>query len=529
MPPLRPCAADRATRFASRLVAWGLAAAALLATACGEARPTPPPTRARIGLGARVPSFDPHATTELVAISVNSNVYETLVQVDADLKLLPLLATGWFNTDERTWTFDLVPDVRFHDGSPLTSEDVAFSILRARDDPRSEWSAGLLTVEDVQSPSPLRVVVRTRAPDPTLMVSLASAQIVPRSSGPIAGSPIARLPVGTGPYRLASASPGGSVELEAWDGYWGAQPSVRRLAFSSLPDERQRVEALLAGRLDLVSDVPPELASRISGSAGLEVVERPGLLEVYLGFDQARDRTPYASPSRNPFRDLRVRRAVAAAIDRRRLAEEMGGEGAFQLVARGVFGWDPSWRPSAPDLTQARRLLREAGYAEGFSVVLDAPQTSFVGDARVAPFVARSLAEIGVRVEQRVQPKAELFRRWSERDTSFFVGGWSCTSGDAQEVLDFLLHTPDPARGLGRENVGGYSNPELDRLAGLARETMKREVRLRLLRAASAQALTDVAWVPLYVARDRYGLRRGLRWSPRPDGLILGAQMRMAP
>jgi peptide/nickel transport system substrate-binding protein len=286
---------------------------------------------------------------------------------------------------------------------------------------------------------------------------------------------------------------------------------------------------LLAGRLDLVSDVPPELAGRISGGQDLELVERPGLLEVYLGFDHSRARTPYASPNRNPFRDRRVRHAVAAAIDRKRLAEEMGGAEAPQLVAWGVFGWDPKWRVPAPDLALARRLLREAGYAEGFSVVLDAPLTSFVGDARVGRFVARALAEIGVRVEQRAQPKAELFRRWSERDTSFFVGGWSCTSGDAQEVLDFLLHTPDPARGLGRENVGGYSNRELDRLAGRARETMEREVRLRLLRAASATALADFALVPLYVPHDRYGVRRGLHWSPRPDGLILGAQMRMAP
>jgi peptide/nickel transport system substrate-binding protein len=163
-------------------------AAAVVAWACSEARPTPAPVRVRVGLGARVPSFDPHATTEQVAISLNSNLYETLVWMDADLELLPLLASRWYNSDERTWTFDLAPGVLFHDGAPFGSEDVAFSILRARDDPLSEWSAGLHSIEAVESPSPTRVVVRTRAPDPTLMVSLASTQIVPGSAGSIADS-----------------------------------------------------------------------------------------------------------------------------------------------------------------------------------------------------------------------------------------------------------------------------------------------------------------------------------------------------
>jgi peptide/nickel transport system substrate-binding protein len=180
------------------------------------------------------------------------------------------------------------------------------------------------------------------------------------------------------------------------------------------------------------------------------------------------------------------------------------------------------------DRALARRLLGEAGYPDGFSVVLDAPLTSFVGDARVAPFVARELAAVGLQVKVRRLPKDPLFRKWSERDTSFFVGGWTCTSGDAQEVLDFLLHTPQAAGGLGAENIGRYSNPAFDRLARRARETMTREQRLRLLHAASREALDDVAWVPLYVAHDRYGVRRGLGWSPRPDRLILGAQMRLA-
>jgi len=472
--------------------------------------------------------MDPHATTGLVALTVNSNIYESLVYLDAELRLRPQIASAWQSVDERTWSFDLSPGIRFQDGSPLDARDVVFSLLRARDDPASEWSPNLATIESVESPSPLRVEVRTLVPDALLATNLAPIFIVPRSAGPIAGSTLGVQPNGSGPYRLASAE--GALDLETWEGYRKARPEVSRLVFMSIPGDRARVAALLDGRLDLIEAVPPDATDPIAGAPGLRLVERTGVRHVFLGFDHARERTPYASPIRNPFRDRRVRQAIGLAIDRQELVGEIDGAGnpAYQLVATGVFGWDPELGlHGPPDLSRARELLAQAGYAGGFGVVLDAGEGSLLGDARVAPFVARSLARIGVRVELRLSEKTELFRRWARHDTSFFLSSWTCSSGDMQEVLDYLLHTPEPGGRYGTENAGGYSNPDLDRLAEQGRASPDPAARLAALRQAARIALDDVAWVPLYLPTDRYALREGLDWSPRPDQLILGAEMRV--
>ncbi len=514
----------------ARSASWVLALA-LAAPAC-RPRVAEGPAEVRVALTTAPISFDPHATDEIVAFSVNSNIYESLVTTDDDLNPGPGIAATWFNPDALTWVFDLAPGHRFHDGSAVASEDVAQSLLRARNDPASEWGGGLLSIERVETPTPARVVVHTRAPDATLVQALAQTLIVPRTAGPIADSTLKARPVGSGPYRLESWDPrAGRAVLVAWDGGPGPVPSVRRLVFSSIPDDHQRLSELVAGRVDLISDVPPELGAGVAAATELRLMESPSLTEIFLAFDVSRQRSPYASPPRNPFLDRRVRRAFAAAIDRGALVHDVllaGGEVADQVAAPRVFGFDPGLKRQVYDPAEAHRLMAESGFGDGFSVVLDAPDTSFAGDVRVAPFVAGSLAGIGVRVELRPQGKEALFRRQAKRDTSLMIGGWNCGSADMQEVLEFLLHTTDAARGYGRENVGGYSNARLDSLTEEAHKTMSHDQRLSLLRAASAVAADDVPWVPLYIPHDRYAARRALTWAPRPDRVIRGSRMSWA-
>jgi len=522
----------RLSRARPDLMAAWLIAGSVALQACGSGGGAPR-SELRVALATAPISFDPHATDEIVSFIITSNIYEALVTTDSGLNPQPGLATKWFNPEPRTWVFDLAADHHFQDGSPLTSEDVAFSVLRARSDPQSEWGGGLSSVESVETPSPTRVVVHTRAPDATLLQSLAQTLVVPRTSGAIAGSSLRLRPIGSGPYRLESWDPAaGTARLVAWARSQAPRPLITHLTFSSVADDRERVEALLSGRMDLVSDVPPELAPRVASAPDFRLIDSPSLTEIYLGFDVQRDRTPYASPARNPFLDRRVRRAVQAAIDRDALVRDVlssGGEAAYQPVAPTIFGFDPSLAPPPHDVALARRLMAEAGFPEGFSVALDAPRASFVGDARVGPFVARSLGDVGIRVELRALAKDALFRRLADRDTSLFISGWNTGSGDMQEVLNFLLHTPDPRRGYGRENSGGYSNPKLDALAEEAQQTLNGTRRRDLLRAAAAIAMDDVAWVPLYIPHDRFAAIRTLSWAPHPDRRLRGASISFLP
>lgn len=169
--------------------------------------------------------------------------------------------------------------------------------------------------------------------------------------------------------------------------------------------------------------------------------------------------------------------------------------------------------------------MAEAGWKDGFSVVLDSTREVYLGDVEVAEAIVAALAPIGVRATVNVLDKADFFRRGRERDTSLYLHSWSCLSADRQEIFDYLLQTPGPARSYGRSNSGGYSNPRVDDLAEQGARTMDHSRRAALLRAASASAHGDVPWVPIYVQRQVYALRAPFRWTPRQDKKICVADI----
>lgn len=487
----------------------------------------PPPERIRIAFPAPPLSLDPHLASEWVSVAVNSNIYESLVRLDPDLGVAPGLAESWTNPDELTCVLELKHGVKFHDGEPLTAADVAASLMRAKTDPRSAWRGDLVALSGASAPSAGTVILRTAKPSPTLLRSLAGIAIVPSRLG--VGdepSPLESQPLGTGPYRFVSRDPTG-VRLVRWDGYHGAAPRLRDVLLLSVASDRQRVEALLSGAVDLISDVPEEASRRTSAAPGCRLLKARSLRVVYLGFDVARKTTPYAPGRENPFRDRRVRLAIRAAIDPRQIGEILGaaGEPATQLAAPGVFGHEDSHAAPIYDVPRAKGLLREAGLAGGFDVVLDALDGIYPGDAKVAAFVAESLSQVGVRVKPRVEDKATNFARLARRDTSIFLISWAALTGDVQEVLDYLLHTPDAVRGYGTDNSGGYSDATLDRMIEEAGQTMALKLRTKKLRAAVEAASGEAPLVPLYVPNNLYGIREPFRWAPRRDKIVQVAEI----
>jgi peptide/nickel transport system substrate-binding protein len=499
--------------------AAGVIALAALVAGCA---PKAEVERIRIAFPAPPLSLDPHIASEWISVAVNSNIYESLVHLDPDLAVAPGLAVSWTNPDELTWVFELRRGVRFHDGGPFTAADAAASLMRAKTHPRSAWKGDLVAVDSVQAPSAGTLVVHTAEPASTLLRSLAGIAIVPRRL--VEGrepSPLESQPVGTGPYRFVSREPA-SVRLLRWDGYYGARPVIRDVFLLSMASGERRLEALRSGSVDLISDLPEEAARSTADIPGCSVLQVRSLRVVYLGFDVARETTPYASPKRNPFRDRRVRLAVRDAIDAKQIGEILGaaGEPATQLAAPGVFGYEASGSTLVQDEQRAKALLREAGWAGGFDVVLDALQGVYPGDAKVAALVAESLERTGIRVKPRFEDKGANFARLTRRDTSFFVISWAALGGDVQEVLDYLLHTPDSVRGYGTDNCGGYSDPALDRMIEEAGRTTVPKLRTKRLRAAVEAAMGEAPLVPLYVPNNLYGIREPFRWTPRRDKIV---------
>jgi peptide/nickel transport system substrate-binding protein len=496
------------------------AVAALVALACrSEPRLDPPrpkpvesPEAARVVVGISAPpaSLDPHRLNEFLTFDMLSNVYEGLVGLDASLRVEPVLAVSWSSTDDRHWRFELRSGVTFHDGRPLTAADVVSSLQRARTHPRSQFKSYLVDMADVRAVGELVVEVTTLRPNPVLLNQLAFVLIVPRDAPEEIDAP-----VGTGPYRLGVADKGRTIELSAFERYWGPPPAQREVRYVAR-GARPPSARLLEGEVDLLMDLAPEEAVRIRATPGFKVVAEPApAVDVLaLRVDTA------------PFKDRRVRRALHLAIDRPRLVEGLlhgFGRPASQLVSRNVFGFDPGLSAPTRDVAAARRLLKEAGHPDGLDLVLEHRR-----ERRVDVIVAQ-LAEAGIRVRPVAQHWHALLDRLEKGQVPFAFTGLVSDSGESSDVFLSTLHTRQPGRGLGDSNARGYSNAHLDALIERAAQTPTPNERLTVLQHCMRLAMEDLPLVPLAETYLIYGLRDDLTWTVRADGRLLARDLHRLP
>jgi peptide/nickel transport system substrate-binding protein len=315
--------------------------------------------------------------------------------------------------------------------------------------------------------------------------------------------------------------------LETFDGYRGRRPAVRVLEFRVIPGAEARLAQVRAGDVHLVVDPPPDAVAGLRSDPSVRVVTERGLRVLYLGMDCSRESNPDVGPGANPFRDVRVRRAAALALDRPALVREaLGGDADVvdQLVAPAVFGYDADLPSLRFDLAEARRLMAAAGHASGFDVTLDFMPEKYVSMPAVVSVLLRQLAAIGIRVRPRPASTPDFFQRLERRRTAFYLMGWSASSGDAGVSYDALLHTPGSGRGA--QNGGSYSSPAVDRLLDEAAGTLEDGVRRGLLKELAQRIATDVPCIPLYRQTDLYAVARDLVFEPTALRAIYGARMR---
>jgi peptide/nickel transport system substrate-binding protein len=497
----------------------GLCAAATAGTLLAACRAVPPGPRPSVAsprtsealvvaLSAPPVSLDPHRQNEFVSFSVLSNVCEGLVSLDAWLRVEPALAASWTNPDDRHWRFELRRGVLFHDGSPLTSEDVVFSLDRARKHPQSQYASYLVDVDEVRALDNHTVEVGTARANPFLLQKLAFVLVVPR------GSPATiEEPVGTGPYSLSQLEPGGTIVLRAFDRYWGAAPAEKEVRFQAVK-RADAPDRLLSGEVDLVADLDHEAAGRVSRAGGFKVVARPAPSVDVLSL---RVDAP-------PFSDPRVRRAAHLALDRDALVQELlsgFGRPASQLVSRNVFGFSPDIPVERRDLERARRLLAEAG-------ALPELELEHRYERRAEPIV-RQLREAGFRVRDVARSWHDLVDRFEKGQVTLGMMGLVSDSGESSDVFLSTLHTRTPEKGLGDSNDRGYSDLSLDALIESASRTPALGARQRLLQRCMAIAMDDLSLVPVVERYLIHGVREDVMWEERADGRILARDLRRLP
>lgn len=475
----------------------------------------------KIGMSSDARSMDPYFHNETATNSMLSNIFEGLTYFDKDLNVYPVLAESWKIVGENTWEFKLRKGVKFHNGNDFNADDVIFSIDRIKNWDKSGFKANVNMIKSFDKIDDYTVRIVTNGPYPILLRKLNYVKIL--DSDFCADKDDAFLglnPVGTGPYKFVSWKKGESFTITANKDYWRDQPFYSDVVFRPLTNNATRVAAALSGEVDIIDKVPVMDVERIKNSPKLNFFIKPGLRLIYLQMDQERLETPYVE-GKNPFLDVRVRRAIYLGIDEDSIIKHiMKGFAvpAGQLNPEVVFGYDETIKRPAYNVAEAKKLLAKAGYPNGFEVTLDTPNDRYVNDAQISQGIASSLSRIGIKVKVNALPKATFFPKTDRLDTSFFLIGWASTDGDSSSFLDGITHTYDKDAGYGRYNRGRYRNAKVDELIEKAGLTIDEKERLGYLIEAQKIALVeDMSVIPLHFQVDLYASVKNVQFAPRTD------------
>lgn len=450
---------------------------------------------------------------------INSNIFNCLVEFDVTFKIIPALAETWNNPDNLTWRFNLRKDVKFHNGYNFTAEDVKYSIELIKGDKNNTLYGFLAMVTEVRIVDDFIVDIITFEPYPILLNKLANIYIVSKNYHE---NTISELPVGTGAYRFSEYLENNHLILERFDGYWKKTLKFQNVTFKFIDEYDERLNALVNGTVDMIDFVLPGSVDELSQIEGIKTLAFLRQVVTYLGFDFRENDSCCFKGEKNPFSDVRVRKALYYAIN---IDEIIGNvfygyaEPASQFVTPYIFGYNPELERLPYNLEKAHEYMKDAGYENGFEVVLDTTTVS-ANRVNVSKTIVDQLLKINITVILNILSSSDFYTKIMSSNSSFYIVGWGIDSGDAGEIFDNILRSVDINNGFGTSNFGNYSNPEIDRIADDIFYNMSTEERLNLMQEGFTIAMEDVACVPLYIYKGISAMINELSWQPRADGLI---------
>jgi peptide/nickel transport system substrate-binding protein len=482
-----------------------------------------------IGISADVTSLDPQYVAVQHNVAIGWNVFDALTRVDEKARIIPGLATSWRAIDPLTWEFKLRKGVKFHDGSDFTAEDVAYSLVRplAIAGSPGGFAVYVRRIVSKQIIDPYTIRLKTATPYGAMPQDLNAIMIVSKKAA-LNATPAdfdsGRAMIGTGPYKFVRWARGDRVELARFDGYWDKRPAWDKVTFRMMSNDPARTAALLSGDVDVIENVPPADLPRIRANANLRIEQAVSWRTILFHMDQYRARPPLVTDldgkplAKNPFMDVRVRRAISKAINRKALVEramENVAVPASNMVAPQIFGHEGEMKPDAFDPEGAKKLLAEAGYPSGFAITVSAPNDRYVNDDQVAQAVAQMLTRIGIKCAVEAMPFNVYITKARDQQFSFAMLGWGSYAADL--ALRALVMTPNADKGSGAWNWGRYSNPKVDKLIEQSLDTVDDKKREALAREAGNVAGTDVAVIPLYHQIATWAMKKNITFQARTD------------
>lgn len=483
-------------------------------------------------MAAPITSIDPHFYNAAPNNGLALHVYERLVERTPTAQLAPGLAVSWTPIGDSIWELKLRPGATWHDGSPVTPDDIAFTFSRVPNVPNSPGGfAGMIrSITKVEPIDATTFRLHTSRPTPNLPIDMVSIHIVSRKHGQGAATEdynSGKAAIGTGPYRMVRFTNGDRTELARYEGWQGEKPAWERVTFRFIPNPGARVAALLAGDVDMI-DVPPAAdIPRLKADPKLSVVSIQGLRTIYIGLQRGRGAPePFVTDTagkpldKSPFEDVRVRRALSIAINRQAIAERvMSGtaDPTGQWLPPGTYSYAPNVKVPAYAPEEAKKLLAEAGFPQGFKLTLHTPNDRYPNDSQTTQAVAQMWTRIGVQTTVEALPWNGFSARSAKQEFSAALGGWGSNTAEAGYLLVNIIGTYDPKAGRGASNQRRYSNPAMDALTDKALSTFDPAERERLLIQAVEMATNDVAIIPLHQLINFWATKKSIAYTPRMD------------
>jgi len=474
-------------------------------------------------------SLDSNQETTAPGAWVYSNIIEPLIILNPDMELQPRLATSWEFVSDTTLRFYLRKGVTFHDGTPFTAEAVKFTFDRALfGEPRANWaSLGADPITEIKVIDDYTVDIITGNPYGPILSTMAMVYtgIVSPTAVEKYGDEYGRHPVGTGPFKFEEWRTRDHITLVANENYWRGRPALDKVIFRVIPEEGSRMLSLQTGEVDLVLNPSPAELPAFAADPAFNIEETNGLRIFYLEFNL----------SQPPVDDIRVRHAVAYAIDKASILEHIL-EGAASptktsLLAPGVFGfygWDTE-EMYPYDKQKAIALLNDAGWVDedgngfveknGEELVLSfmPAKGRYLKDIEIAEAIQAQLGEVGIRVKLDIFEWATAFSKSRSAELPYHLlsFGWVTTNADADYTLhSMFISELTPPTGW---NSFRYVNTEVDRLVKLGRVTVDQDERKEIYARAQSLIAADCPFVPIYTTKEIAVLSKdvqGLRMHP---------------
>ena len=490
----------------------------------------------RIGLASEPTSIDPHFHALTPNIGLVSHIFERLITNDESERLTPQLAESWkVSEDGLVWEFKLRQGVKWHDGSPFTTDDVIYSFERVPNVPNSP---GLFTYatrgKTLTKVDDHTLRISGSAPAPLTPNDMSAVFIVPKkhaASATTADFNSGKGAIGTGPFKFEKYTPGDQISFTRNDDYWGTKPAWTRVTFKPIKSGPSRAAAILAGDVDVIDDVPTTDIEKLRTDARVDLAQVPSNRSIFFVMDQFREQSPFitakdGSAIKNPLLDKRVRLALSKAVNREAIVGrvmERAALPAAQYLPEVYLGTLQGAKPVAYDVEGAKKLLAEAGFPNGFKIKLHGPNGRYTNDAKIIEVVAQMFTRVGIETTVETLPPGPFFQRASQGaaggvpEFSMTLLGWSPATGENSGALKPQLMTFDRDKGTGTANRGRYSNAELDKLVAEALMTVDDPKRAALLASATKLAIEDTAWIPLHYQINTWAAKKGIVVKPRSD------------